>query len=127
MPKVQDWGKPQSTRPPRPPAPKAFVQAVRAPSTGFQTDANSEAQVTTVWDRQSVPPSYRVHKRYEALYLLGLDVSRLPSSSELRSAYRKAAMESHPDRQQNHNCQDDAKKLFQKVKDAFDLLNAAVK
>ena len=35
-------------------------------------------------------------RRYEAMYLLGLDPNRLPNGAELRSAYRRAAMESHP-------------------------------
>ena len=34
------------------------------------------------------PPPFR--------YLLGLDTHRLPSGQELRSSYRRAAMESHP-------------------------------
>ncbi|CAE7336959.1 unnamed protein product, partial [Symbiodinium sp. CCMP2592] len=38
----------------------------------------------TVWDRRVVPPRYMIHKRYEALFLLGLEPGRLPSTSELR-------------------------------------------
>jgi len=32
-------------------------------------------------------------------------------------------MESHPDRMQNHARQEEAKDLFQRVKEAFDYLN----
>lgn len=74
-----------------------------------------------------MPPRYLIHKRYEALFLLGLEPGRLPSASELRSAYRKAALESHPDRQQNHSRQEEAKQLFQRVKDAFDHLTTSVR
>eukprot|EP00929_Paragymnodinium_shiwhaense_P106049 TRINITY_DN7113_c0_g2_i1.p1 TRINITY_DN7113_c0_g2~~TRINITY_DN7113_c0_g2_i1.p1 ORF type:complete len:675 (-),score=142.65 TRINITY_DN7113_c0_g2_i1:271-2295(-) len=79
---------------------------------------------TTVWDRQH-PPSWMVSKRSKALWLLGFDpnnISRRPSAAELRSSYRKAAMESHPDKQQNHTRQAAAKELFQEVKAAYDYL-----
>ena len=107
--------------PPAPPAPArpAPPRVTPVPVTRGGT--------TTVWERQVVPGRYQIHKRYEAMYLLGLDPNRLPNGAELRSAYRRAAMESHPDRQQNHDRQDEAKRLFQRVKDAFDLLNAVVK
>lgn len=113
---------------PKPPPPAAPRPPVVTPTrVTATTAAATTGAMATVWDRQRVPPRYTVHKRYEAMYLLGLDTSRLPSGAELRSAYRKAAMESHPDRQQNHDRQDEAKRLFQRVKDAFDHLNAVVR
>merc|ERR1711972_417257 len=84
-----------------------------------------EPAATTVWDRQRMPP-HLVSRRSQALYLLGLDgTPGLISAAELRAAYRKAAMESHPDKLQNHSRQGEAKDLFQKVKDAFDFLNSS--
>eukprot|EP00931_Biecheleriopsis_adriatica_P101376 TRINITY_DN76529_c0_g1_i1.p1 TRINITY_DN76529_c0_g1~~TRINITY_DN76529_c0_g1_i1.p1 ORF type:complete len:525 (+),score=180.88 TRINITY_DN76529_c0_g1_i1:47-1621(+) len=80
----------------------------------------------SVWDRLVAPAHCKVHQQYETLYLLGFDVLKLqymPTGAELRSAYRKAAMESHPDKSQNHDRQTEAKELFQKVKDAFDYLS----
>jgi len=76
----------------------------------------------TVWDRR-VCPSHLITRRSQSLYLLGLDALRMASPAELRAAYRRAAMESHPDKAQNHGRQDMAKELFQRVKDAFDYLN----
>ncbi|CAK9049427.1 unnamed protein product [Durusdinium trenchii] len=90
-------------RPPADAAPPPRA-AGAAPSAAFRPAAPVAARPAppsgggTVWDRQVVPPRYMIHKRYASLYLLGLDCSRLPSGAELRSAYRRAAMESHPDR-----------------------------
>ncbi|CAE8600791.1 unnamed protein product, partial [Polarella glacialis] len=83
-----------------------------------------KAQATfTVWDRRTVPASCTTRKQ-QALFLLGFDPLRaVPSPSDLRSAYKRAAMESHPDRQQNHGRQAEAKEVFQKVKDGFDYLS----
>lgn len=80
----------------------------------------------SVWDRQKIPAQHQVHKQYESLYLLGFDITKLkgmPTAAELRSAYRKAAMESHPDKVQNHDRQTEAKELFQRVRAAFDYLS----
>lgn len=104
-----------------------------AASTGAATSSSLRQRATpasaspqaagSVWDRRSVPARYKTHRQYEYLYLLGFDPARgFPSSSDLRAAYRKAAMDSHPDRQQNHARQDAAKDLFQKAKEAFDYL-----
>jgi len=84
----------------------------------------NQANQTGVWNRLNPPPQH-VTKRSKALYLLGLDPIRTPTSTELRSAYRKAAMECHPDRAQNHSRQEQAKDLFQKVKEAFDSLSGS--
>ncbi|CAE7943932.1 unnamed protein product [Symbiodinium sp. KB8] len=109
---------PQAEAQQRPPLPRAVATKVQPPP---------QQAAGTVWDRRVVPPRYLIHKRYEALFLLGLEPGRLPSASELRSAYRKAALESHPDRQQNHSRQEEAKQLFQRVKDAFDHLTTSVR
>lgn len=63
-------------------------------------------------------------KRSQALYLLGLETGpgKRTGATEVRAAYRRAAMECHPDRLQNHARQQEAKALFQKVKEAFDFL-----
>eukprot|EP00435_Cladocopium_sp_Y103_P025867 s628_g6.t1 len=80
---------------PKPPPPAAPRPPPVTPTR--VTPATTGATGATVWDRQRVPPRFTVHKRYEAMYLLGLDTNRLPSGAELRAAYRKAAMESHPE------------------------------
>mmetsp|Transcript_67919 Transcript_67919/g.189670 ORF Transcript_67919/g.189670 Transcript_67919/m.189670 type:complete len:461 (+) Transcript_67919:221-1603(+) len=114
--------------PPAPPAPSAAPQAPPGeppPRIGMQGGANS------IWDRQEVP-DYITSRRCQALWLLGLDHGdgKRPkgwvTATALRSAYRRAAMESHPDRHQNHMRQQEAKVLFQKVKNAFDFLNSPV-
>jgi len=79
-----------------------------------------------VWERLT-PPATLLSKRSQALFTLGLDTcpGKRATLADLRSAYRRAAMESHPDRIQNHARQDEAKELFQKVKEAFDYLTSA--
>lgn len=86
------------------------------------TASTSQSGQKTVWDRR-YPPPHLLTKRSKALWVLGLDPYASPSASDLRSAYRKAAMESHPDRAQNHTREAQAKELFQQVKDAFDHLS----
>jgi len=83
------------------------------------------APVMTVWDRRT-PPAHLISRRSQALFLLGLETGpgRRATTTDLRNAYRRAAMESHPDRIQNHTRQAEAKELFQKVKEAFDYLNS---
>jgi len=110
---------------PEPEARQGFGVPSSQARQGFGVSAASQANVnqTLVWSRQFPPPQH-VTRRSKALYLLGLDTCRTPSSGELRSAYRKAAMECHPDRAQNHSRQEQAKDLFQKVKEAFDYLSS---
>merc|ERR1712039_1036897 len=93
---------------------------VREPPTSCGKPAAS------VWDRSGNPPAHLLSKRSQALWLLGLDVGpgQRATQSELRQAYRRAAMESHPDKMQNHSRQDEAKQLFQRVNEAFNYLNA---
>lgn len=99
------------------PSGQGFVKQIPA------SQLNQAGGSQTVWNRQ-YPPPHLNSKRSKALYLLGLDAARTPKPAELRSAYRKAAMECHPDRQQNHARVDQAKDLFQKVKEAFDFISA---
>jgi len=42
--------------------------------------------------------------------------------AKLKAAYRKAAMDSHPDRPNNKDRQREATAEFQRVKDAYDYL-----
>jgi len=102
------------------PAPQGFKHTISRPAAQVRNDAG------TVWSRQN-PPVHCVSKRSQALWLLGLEgtvpqFGRIPPA-ELRSAYRRAAMECHPDRHQNHSREVEAKELFQKVKAAFDFLS----
>lgn len=109
--------KPKAPPTPEPSAPQGFIK--RVPASQAQ-----QADSSTVWGRLN-PPAQFYSKKQKALYLLGLDpVYTNPPPAQLRSAYKKAAMECHPDRAQNHSRQDQAKDLFQKVKEAFDELNA---
>eukprot|EP00747_Dinoflagellata_sp_TGD_P117819 gnl/TRDRNA2_/TRDRNA2_172685_c0_seq2.p1 gnl/TRDRNA2_/TRDRNA2_172685_c0~~gnl/TRDRNA2_/TRDRNA2_172685_c0_seq2.p1 ORF type:complete len:658 (-),score=140.13 gnl/TRDRNA2_/TRDRNA2_172685_c0_seq2:174-2147(-) len=50
------------------------------------------------------------------------DDELLPSATELKEAYRKAAMSWHPDRPQNRHRREEATNEFQRAKSAFDLL-----
>eukprot|EP00747_Dinoflagellata_sp_TGD_P206903 gnl/TRDRNA2_/TRDRNA2_80534_c0_seq1.p1 gnl/TRDRNA2_/TRDRNA2_80534_c0~~gnl/TRDRNA2_/TRDRNA2_80534_c0_seq1.p1 ORF type:complete len:685 (-),score=144.03 gnl/TRDRNA2_/TRDRNA2_80534_c0_seq1:33-2087(-) len=63
----------------------------------------------------------------QALKTLGLPAGQVPSLAELKAAYRTAAMQSHPDRQQNHDRREQATEDFQRVKAAFDLLVPAAR
>lgn len=112
--------------PPRPSAasaPKVTPLVWPRPNPATPNFTTQQAKDSTVWDRRNVPQRYGTRKN-TALWLLGFDPALpMPSSSDLRSAYRKAALESHPDRSQNHVRQEEAKQLFQAVKDAFDLLS----
>lgn len=120
----------QATPPPAPPRASATSGAAAASPVRQRAAAPAAAspQASSVWERRTVPARYAAHRQYEYLYLLGFDPARgFPSSSDLRAAYRKAAMDSHPDRQQNHARQETAKELFQKVKEAFDYLSPGCK
>lgn len=108
--------------------PKAMGRgfSIPVPASSLEQPAQ-DVSATTVWDRLT-PPRYLFSKESKALYLLGIDPS-LPlqrlNAAQLRSAYRRAAMESHPDRAQNHSREEEAKQVFQQVKEAFDLLNSS--
>eukprot|EP00929_Paragymnodinium_shiwhaense_P096910 TRINITY_DN58649_c0_g1_i1.p1 TRINITY_DN58649_c0_g1~~TRINITY_DN58649_c0_g1_i1.p1 ORF type:complete len:753 (-),score=198.15 TRINITY_DN58649_c0_g1_i1:324-2582(-) len=66
--------------------------------------------------------------RAKALRLFGLERSDGrdwdPPRDEVRRAYKQAALRWHPDRLQNHACPEEAKKRFQDVRAAFDLLQS---
>jgi len=97
------------------------VRFTRSASSAFSAAAPAD----TVWDRQNAP-AHLYSQRSKALWLLGLGKfnDKQVTSADLRSAYRRAALESHPDRAQNHCRQAEAKELFQNVKDAFDYLSS---
>lgn len=99
------------------------VPPTRSSSTPPTAAEHMEATPNSVWERGK-PPSYLLSKRSQALYLLGLDSrpGKRFTVAELRVAYRRAAMECHPDKIQNRSHQEEAKELFQKVKEAFDYL-----
>lgn len=104
-------------------APAGQRAEVKPRSAGPAALSTASSQTKTVWDRRD-PPAYLLTDRSKALYLLGLDISLRPTQEQLRTAYRKAALECHPDRAQNHQRQLEAKDLFQKVKNAHDTLTA---
>lgn len=58
--------------------------------------------------------------RATALACLGLPAEA--TSEEVRRAYKQAALRCHPDRQHNHGSEEDAKRRFQEVREAFELL-----
>merc|ERR1711957_1120454 len=61
------------------------------------------------------------------LHRLRLGLAGNPTAEEVRRAYKLAALRWHPDRQQNHNCAEEAKKRFQEVRAAFELLQPPVR
>lgn len=62
-----------------------------------------------------------VKSEKQACELLGLDVDDY-DETRAKKAYRKKALEWHPDRQQNHEYIEDATRMFQKIKEALDYL-----
>ncbi|MFT3742427.1 MAG: DnaJ domain-containing protein [Gammaproteobacteria bacterium] len=57
-----------------------------------------------------------------------LGVSRDASDAEIRSAYRKRAKETHPDKaKQNGLTKEEAEKLFKQVQEAYETLTDPVK
>lgn len=105
-----------------PPRAPAYVAPSYNSSSFARPSSAPQSGPKTVWDRR-YPPPHLLTKRSKSLWLLGLDPYASPTSADLRTAYRKAAMDSHPDRQQNHAREAQAKELFQQVKDAFDHLS----
>lgn len=97
---------------------------VQVPVNELAEKAMEALSDTSVWDR-TTPPPYLASKKSKAMYLLGMDprAANRISAAELRTAYRRAAMECHPDRAQNHDRAEEAKDLFQQVKEAFDVLS----
>jgi len=59
----------------------------------------------------------------DALVKLQLPKGKKPTSEDLKQAYRKAALRTHPDRPTNQNRKDEATAEFQAVRAAFDLLS----
>jgi len=76
-------------------------------------------------NRQASAPSSTSMSTGEALSILGFSGGRVPSLAEAKSAYRKAALKSHPDRPHNRDRKEQATAEFQRVKQAFDILAAA--
>lgn len=78
----------------------------------------------------TVPPGALVAvgmSRARALEILGFTSgpgTLPPSPPEIRRAYRRAAMRWHPDRRQNHGREEEAKRNFQDLRDAFELLQS---
>jgi len=62
-------------------------------------------------------------KHEDALVKLQLPKGKKPTPEELKQAYRKAALRTHPDRPANQNRKDEATAEFQAVRAAFDLLS----
>merc|ERR1711933_633603 len=87
------------------------------------------------WYHQQPPPrpppatSQRATMtRHSALACLGLKcIGANPTIEEIRRAYKQAALKWHPDRQQNHGCEEEAKERFQEVRTAFEILQASVR
>eukprot|EP00746_Dinoflagellata_sp_MGD_P037628 gnl/MRDRNA2_/MRDRNA2_19041_c0_seq1.p1 gnl/MRDRNA2_/MRDRNA2_19041_c0~~gnl/MRDRNA2_/MRDRNA2_19041_c0_seq1.p1 ORF type:complete len:267 (-),score=51.27 gnl/MRDRNA2_/MRDRNA2_19041_c0_seq1:181-981(-) len=86
--------------------------------------SRTSAEPGTVWERGGAVAKggKPVTSRNEALKLLGFPANACPSDAEVKAAYRRAALEAHPDRIQNHQRQEDAKAMFQSVQQAFDIL-----
>lgn len=84
----------------------------------------AEADPRSIWDRCSAQAKAGkpVTSRNEALMVLGFPSSVTLNKQQLSAAYRRAAMEAHPDRIQNHHRQETAKAMFQRVHQAFEML-----
>lgn len=80
----------------------------------------------STWDRR-VPPSYCITPRMKALWLLGLSTTHnsSPSPEDVRAAYERAAMDTHPDKMHNHGRKQEATELFKRVKHASELLTSS--
>jgi len=98
---------------------RAVLKSMRGPGGVYEFYKHE----STVWDRSEIPARY-VSERESDLYLLGFSQYSRPSALDVRTAYRRAAMECHPDKMQNHQRAGEAKELFQRVKEAFDFLSS---
>jgi len=101
--------------PPRPSwagrGPTRAQSSEKIPESGYRKRETSRNQPA-----QSKPMS-----RALAHQILGIPLGNV-SMQDLKAAYRKGALEWHPDRAKNHASPDVAKERFQKIKEAFDLL-----
>eukprot|EP00397_Hematodinium_sp_SG-2012_P022894 GEMP01023753.1.p1 GENE.GEMP01023753.1~~GEMP01023753.1.p1 ORF type:complete len:506 (+),score=135.01 GEMP01023753.1:168-1685(+) len=86
---------------------------------------------STAHGRDEAPPVRNSRQsamsRADALAVLGFAHFGDPTVQELKVAYRKSALEWHPDRAKNHAAPDIAKERFQKAKEAFDRLKGAAR
>jgi len=73
--------------------------------------------------RSSKPPKTQA-SRIDALRVLGFAPTDRPTMQQLKAAYRKGALQWHPDRAQNHHNADLATEKFQGIKSAFDMLQS---
>lgn len=117
----------ESTRPQVPRSTITRPQLPRSTETFSwrQQAQNINSTTPTVWDRcaqRGGPPSMNPPNRPDALWLLGITTS-FPSQNEIKKAYRRTALEAHPDKIQNHGRAAAAKDLFQLVHQAYDFLN----
>jgi hypothetical protein len=106
---------------PQPDPAEARRFKIQVPASTVAREAKS-CDAGTVWERYRASKNQGYGMRGQHLHLLGLGNKLSVPLPELKNAYRKAAMECHPDRQQNHDREEDAKALFQKVREAFDYL-----
>lgn len=64
---------------------------------------------------------------YDATEGTGSSETYTYTDASLKKAYRKKALEWHPDRAQNHSYKEDATLMFQKVQESFNHLEAILK
>eukprot|EP00916_Digyalum_oweni_P014783 GHVL01024206.1.p1 GENE.GHVL01024206.1~~GHVL01024206.1.p1 ORF type:complete len:578 (-),score=91.06 GHVL01024206.1:948-2648(-) len=68
------------------------------------------------------PPTVPVSRRNEHLQMLGFNKGTFPTQVQIKGAYKKCALQWHPDR--NHDKQEEAKTKFQKIVAAYEYLTA---
>eukprot|EP00930_Biecheleria_cincta_P095288 TRINITY_DN8726_c0_g1_i1.p1 TRINITY_DN8726_c0_g1~~TRINITY_DN8726_c0_g1_i1.p1 ORF type:complete len:895 (+),score=231.02 TRINITY_DN8726_c0_g1_i1:33-2687(+) len=79
---------------------------------------------------QQPPPSFLPSAagvgKAKALRVLGFSAAQSVNAEDLRKAYRQQALRWHPDRPQNHGSEQDAKRKFLEVREAFEFMQACL-
>ncbi|CAD7967307.1 unnamed protein product [Amoebophrya sp. A120] len=107
--------------------PKQQAKSAAAKPPGAAKKSSSSSSSAKPDRHPDVPPDLDfdepISSQKMACEILGLEVGGYDEAA-MKKAYRKKALEWHPDRQQNHGYTEDATRMFQKIKDALDYLQA---
>mmetsp|Transcript_18686 Transcript_18686/g.46687 ORF Transcript_18686/g.46687 Transcript_18686/m.46687 type:complete len:666 (+) Transcript_18686:578-2575(+) len=120
-PKPKAATEPSTGKPAKASAPTPGGGSSRAAASSSSTSTRNVSQKRHPEIPADLDLELPVKSEKQACELLGLDVDDY-DETRAKKAYRKKALEWHPDRQQNHEYIEDATRMFQKIKEALDYL-----